>query len=113
MAALWIAPVLSRAQNSDQPIVIVRSIEFGGVSAGEEFDLRSRLAIHLGDSLSSAQLMNAAQTAREFDNRLSAAWVLGASADCRLYVGTEFHPVVHLSENLDSLEEFVGKLRLG
>jgi TonB family protein len=100
MAALWIVPVVSRAQNSDYPIVIVKSIEFGGISTGEEFDLRSRLAIHVGDALSAAQLIRAAQTAREFDSRLSAACVSGASAECKLYIGADFHPIVHLSENL-------------
>jgi TonB family protein len=100
MAALWIAPSLCPAQNSDQPFLTVKSLEFGGISAAEELDLRSGLAIHEGDALTAAQLIKAAQTARQFDSHLSAACVSGVSADCKLYVGAEFHPMLHFSENL-------------
>ncbi|HEY6344708.1 MAG TPA: TonB family protein [Bryobacteraceae bacterium] len=57
----------------------IKSIEFSGISPEAEQDLRTRLQIHEGDTVTPADMQRINQTVREYDSHLRASFTMRAT----------------------------------
>jgi TonB family protein len=57
----------------------IKSIEFSGISPEAEQDLRNRLQIHEGDTVTPADMQRINQTVREYDSHLRASFTMRAT----------------------------------
>jgi TonB family protein len=59
----------------------IKSIEFSGVSPEAEQELRNRLQIHEGDTVSTADMLRISQAVQAYDSHLRASFTMRATQD--------------------------------
>jgi TonB family protein len=61
----------------------IKSIEFSGISPEAEQDLRTRLQIHEGDTVTPADMQRVSETVREYDSHLRASFTMQSASPDR------------------------------